>query len=271
MAGMRITVCLPSAAADRLETAVAEALAPFEIDYTGGDELDIWDSWYITGGQAYGGGFNVLPGHERDPRLIHEYVPPQWSPRHERVPNDFGWCAGGPRALLDFSASHEEARELAEAAWQQWQDLAADLPPANPWQVYYDRTVDQFRTYPFDQASADYRAQPLVQAFDSYLATLPTERYSYWFLGFTDPVVDVGCTGRQEFVVKQMRAALRKRNVLTLDGWWHEDGGPGIHGTCHSPAKCPHAPELPAEQDRIDGYLADLPGDTLLVHVRCHV
>lgn len=271
MAGMRITVCLPAQAADRLEAAVAEAMAPFEIDYTRGDELDIWDSWYITGGQVNGGGFNVVPGHEQDPRLLHEYVPPQWNATYEPVPNDFGWCAGGPRELLDFSASREEARELAEAAWQRWQELAAELPPAEPWRVYYDRQVAHFRTYSIDQASADYRAQPLVQAFDSYLATLPTERYSYWFLGFTDPVVDVGCAAREEFVEQRTFAALPEHNVLTLDGWWYEDGGPGIHGACNSPAECPHEPELPADQERIDGYLAGLPGDTLLIHVRCHV
>ncbi len=30
-------------------------------------------------------------------------------------------------------------------------------------------------------------------------------------------------------------------------------------------------PEPPAEQERVDGYLLDLPGDTLLVNVKCHV
>ncbi|MET9515680.1 hypothetical protein [Streptomyces sp. NPDC002994] len=270
MAGMRITVCLPAGAADRLEEAVAEALAPFEIDYSRGEELDIWDAWYITGGETHGGGFNVLPGKERDPRLIHEYVPPQWN-SGEPVLNDFGWCAGGPRELLDFSASREEARELAEAAWQRWQELAGQLPSAQPWEVYYDRAVAEFRTYSVDQASDDYRAQPLVRAFDDYVATLPTERYAYWFLVFTDPAVEVGRAGRQEFVERQMELALRKRNVLTLGGWWYEDGGPGIHGACHSPAQCSHEPELPAHQERIDAYLADLPGDTLLIHVRCHV
>lgn len=242
-------------------------MAPFEIDYMCGDELDIWDSWRITGGTAHGGGFNVLPGHERDPRLIHE-LPNRWLTGHEPVPNDFGWCAGGPRELLDFSASQEEARELADAAWQRWQELAAELPPPQPWQVYRDRKVAEFRTYSLELAAADYRAQPLVRAFDSYLEELPTERYWYWFLRFTDPVVEVGRASREEFIE---RRALRHRNVLTLEGWWYEDGGPGIHGACHSPAQCPHEPELTAGQDHIDGYLAGLSGDTLLVNVHCHV
>ncbi|MEV6207866.1 hypothetical protein [Kitasatospora sp. NPDC051914] len=75
MAGMSITVCLPAQEAGRVEAAVEEAMAPFEIDYTRGEDLDIWDFWVITGGSARGGGFHVLPGHERDPRLVRQFSP----------------------------------------------------------------------------------------------------------------------------------------------------------------------------------------------------
>ena len=269
MAGMSITVCLPGAAADQVDEAVADAMAPFEIDGTREGGLDIWDAWYITGGQANGGGFNVLPGRERDPRLIRSR---RWDRKSERLPNDFGWCAGGPRELLDFSASHEEARRLAEAAWRRWHELAAELPPADPWKVYRDRAEAGFGWYDGAQVPADYRAQPLVRAFDAYLRTLPTQRFWYWFLQGVDPVEDVGRSERETFVAEQVAYALRRRNVLTLNGWWYyEDGGPGIHGECHGPATCPHEPELPAEQERVDGYLLELPGDTLLVNVKCHV
>ncbi|MEU6344876.1 hypothetical protein ABZ883_28440 [Streptomyces sp. NPDC046977] len=259
---MSITVCLPGAVADRLDAAVAEALAPFEIDGSAGDELDIWDAWYITGGEKNGNGFNVLPGCERDPRLIQSRM---WDRPSEVLPNAFGWCAGGPRELLDFSASHEEARRLADAAWRRWHELAAELPPAQPWSVFHDRMVTE------DAPSDDYRAQPLVTAFDRYVETLPTERYWLWFLHFLDPVVDVGSVEREEFVEQGVALSLLRRNVLTLDGWWYEDGEPGIHGACQSRATCPHAPALPAGQKHMDGYLRDLPGDTLLVNVKCHV
>ncbi len=59
MAGMSITVCLPAREAGRVEAAVAESMAPFERDYTRGDDLDIWDSWRNTGGTVHGGGFNT--------------------------------------------------------------------------------------------------------------------------------------------------------------------------------------------------------------------
>ncbi|MEV0786462.1 hypothetical protein AB0I52_26580 [Streptomyces sp. NPDC050423] len=267
---MSITVCLPARAADQVETAVARAMAPFEIDHMRGDDLDIWDSWRITGGTVHGGGFNVLAGHERDARLIHE-LPSRWLAEHEPVPNDFGWCAGGPRGLLDLSASREEAMELADLAWQRWHELALELPTPRPRQFYDARHSAEPQYYSSEQASADYDAQPLVRAFEDFLGMLPTERYSVWFLRSVDPVVTVGSARREEFIALTARSALRKRNALTLEGWWYEGGTPGIHGLCHSPVNCRHKPDLPAGYDHIDSYLAALPSDVLLVNVHCHV
>ncbi|MFI0943192.1 hypothetical protein [Streptomyces sp. NPDC021020] len=270
MAGTSITVCLPAGAADDVEAAVAEAMAPFEIDHTAGDDRDIWDAWYVSGGTAHGGGFTVLPGREHDSRLLHEIPGRWWRPGSQATPNEFGWCAGGPRGLLDFSASREEAAELAEAAWQRWHELARELPEPRARDVFRARR----RTdpgYSREQAAADYRAQPLLRAFEDYLETLPTERYWWGFLRSMDPVTDIGPASLEEFLVRTLPSALNTRNVLTLDGWWHEDGAPGIHGACPSPAACPHTPGVPAGQDHVDAYLLDLPADTLLVNVHCHV
>ncbi|MER7849522.1 hypothetical protein ABTZ03_36935 [Kitasatospora sp. NPDC096077] len=253
-----------------MEAAVADALAPFERDYTRGGDLDIWDSWRITGGTVHGSGYNVLPGHERDARLLHEF-PNRWLTGHVPVPNDFGWCAGGPRELLDFSASHEDARELADAAWRRWHRLAAELPPPRPLEIYIARHRAESRTYSSQQAHADFDAQPLVRAYNDYLRMLPTERFQPWFLYFTDPITGVGTVPREEFVARRAASAPRRRNVLTLEGWWYEDGDSGTHGACHSPADCPHEPPLAAGYDHVHSYLAALPGDTLLVNVRCHV
>ncbi|WP_067834275.1 hypothetical protein [Nocardia lijiangensis] len=68
-----------------------------------------------------------------------------------------------------------------------------------------------------------------------------------------------------------MEHALPQRNILTLEGWWYEDGRSGIHGTCDSSTDCPHEPDLAAGYDHIADYLAALPDDTLLVNLRCHV
>ncbi|MER5866626.1 hypothetical protein [Kitasatospora sp. NPDC002040] len=269
MAGMSITVCLPSREDGRVEEAVAKAMAPFEIDYTRGEDLDIWDSWRITGGTAHGGGFNVLPGHEGDARLLHEF-PNRWWPGHVPVPNDFGWCAGGPRELLDFSASPEAACELADAVWQRWHQLAAELPPPRSLDFYLARHFAEAMTYSSQQAHADYVAQPLVRAFTDYLKVLPTERFSSAFLFLADPVAKVGGSSREEFIARCTPYALRRRNVLTLEGWWYEDGDPGVHGACHSDA-CPHEPDLAPGFGHVNSYLAALPGGTLLVNVHCHV
>ncbi|WP_431683605.1 hypothetical protein [Kitasatospora sp. KL5] len=267
---MSITVCLPAQEAGRVEAAVAEAMAPFERDYERGDDLDIWDSWRITGGTVHGGGFPVLRGHERDSRLLHEF-PSRWLTGHVPVANDFGWCAGGPRELLDLSASREVARELADAAWQRWHDLAAELPPARPWRLYLDRHSADPRAYPSRRASEDYDGQPLLQAYRSYLRTLPTECYRWDFLRPMDPVARIGGMPRQEFVEWQTAYALPTRNLLTPAGWWYEDGGAGVHGTCDDPSDCRHEPDVPAGYDHIDAYLAALPGDMLVVNVHCHV
>ena len=58
-----------------------------------------------------------------------------------------------------------------------------------------------------------------MRAFDAYLRTLPTQRFRYWFLQGLDPVEDVGRSERETFVAEQVAYALRRRNLLTLNGW----------------------------------------------------
>ncbi|WP_040696183.1 hypothetical protein [Nocardia vinacea] len=60
------------------------------------------------------------------------------------------------------------------------------------------------------------------------------------------------------------------RGPDTMDGWWYEDGWTGIHGACFSSADCPHEPEIAAGYDHSADYLAALPGDAMLVELRCH-
>ncbi|WP_069462822.1 hypothetical protein [Actinacidiphila rubida] len=252
---MRIVVCLPGDARGRLDEAIDRAMAPFMLDFTRGEELDIWDAWTIKDE----GAFVPLPGWEGDRRLIRG-----GSDRGEALE-----CAGGPRGLLDLSANEVQAADLAGQAWDLWADLELALPPAEPYSTFYARVNG--RTYSSDQASEEYRAQPLVRAFDTALRELRVPGYDSWFLGFIDPVLEVGAHRRECFVRRQVGRALPRRNVLTLGGWWCEDGGRGIHGACHSPKECPHEPEIPTGQSFVDAYLRDVPEDVLLVNLRCHV
>ncbi|WP_157514227.1 hypothetical protein [Nocardia concava] len=90
-----VTICLPPDAIDDVESAITQALAPFGMR-RGFPKRDMRDTWQIHDGGA-GAGFYVRPGHEDDPRLIHD------------GPNQFGItllptrgeCAGGPKSLLN--------------------------------------------------------------------------------------------------------------------------------------------------------------------------
>ncbi|MEV6101906.1 hypothetical protein [Nocardia sp. NPDC051981] len=272
---MRIIVCLPSREATRVEDAVAEAMAPFELDYRRGEDLDIWDTWRITEGLP------VLAGFERDSRLVHHSPTAHHTDGRtttlETIPSEYGWCAGGPRALLDLPTSQvhlEQTRALADAIWQRWHELATELPTALARDSFYEShfcDIDADTCEACEQISVGYSAQPLVRAFGDYLGTLSTTRGLGGPAGTYDPVITIDPVTRDEFVGRAVKYALPQRNILSLSGWWYEDGWTGIHGACHSPADCPHTPDLAPGYEHIADYLASLPADTLLFNVRCHV
>ncbi|MFI5967721.1 hypothetical protein ACIA8J_36855 [Streptomyces asoensis] len=87
----------------------------------------MWDFRRIRGGSS-GHGFAVAPGYEDDPRLIHGEPALDGTPR----PGAPGVCAGGPRALLDFSWPHLAAERAVAASWDLWHSLSAMHPAAGP-------------------------------------------------------------------------------------------------------------------------------------------
>ncbi|MEV6333473.1 hypothetical protein AB0M12_02040 [Nocardia vinacea] len=80
-------------------------------------------------------------------------------------------------------------------------------------------------------------------------------------------MVAVGSGDRDEFAASVVEYARPRHNVLSLDGWWHEDGWTGA---CFSTADCPHEPEIAPGYDHSADYLA-MPDETMLVDLRCHV
>lgn len=94
---MWVTVCLPPEASDDVQAAITRALAPFRMG-RGFPQRDMWETWRIRSG-GEGTGFYVRPGHEDDPRLIHD-GPNQFG---IVLPPTRGECAGGPKALLDIA------------------------------------------------------------------------------------------------------------------------------------------------------------------------
>jgi hypothetical protein len=169
VAGIRVVVCLPPEAAADLRGAIAAALEPFRLMWVP-QWRGVWDEWTIRGGSdgGEGTGFAVLPGHADDPRLIHD------DDRYdgERLPSLPGWCAGGPRGLLDL---------------------------------------------------AEYRLRTRWHA-----------------------------------------------DLLTLDGWWIEDGRYPLHRSCDTEESCPHVAVGERYARDFHGHLEAQAADTLLVSLKCH-
>ncbi len=279
---MRIVVCLPGSAAGRVDAAVAEAMAPFEERGLGG-EFDIWDYYRICGG-AEGSGFPVLAGCESDPRLLHD------RPRYggTREPSLPGMCAGGPRGLLDFSATRTESVALAGRAWDLWAELSARHPAPEPFEFFEERSkaemgVPPYLSFhlegcpdPWTPAYERYRAQPLVDAYLSALDELKSaarsHRYGTDFLNFEDPLESVGGLSRETFIRRHENPGTSFGNVLTLEGWWYGDDEAGIHSACGGRAVCPHAPDIaPGPHHTVQRYVEGVPDDALLIYLRLHV
>ncbi|MFJ3513396.1 hypothetical protein [Streptomyces sp. NPDC090131] len=270
MAGMRIVVCLPGEARTRLDEALAEAMAPFEIDFTRGEDWDIWDWWGICGNGTHRDGLQLLPGYEDDPRIVRDRS-------DEGVP---GWCAGGPREAMAFAEIRAEARDTARAAWDLWRELSRSHPPAEPRRVVADtprRTLEELWAWrgADEEAGAAFDAQPLVAAYREGVAALLEARRGYHLGGFLHEgaaAETVGWTGREEFAAAESAGIPLHRHVLTLDGWWYGEYDPVVHGDCDGPDVCVHRPPLPGPRETAaTRYLEELPGDTLLVKLRCHV
>lgn len=273
MAGVTVTVCLPAEAADDIQGALAKAMEPFDSD--SGDNpvgRGMWDSRRIRGGSD-GRGFAVAPGHADDPRLLHDDPAPDGTPR----PNAPGVCAGGPRALLDFSRPLLAAERAAAASWDLWHTLSAVHPPAVPLADFVDRRRNDPDAFPGDRWGdamfAAYRSQPLIEAYLDHPFSLDLGYLG--FLGDSDPMehpVIAYAGTRAEYIRDITWPIPPNTDVLTLDGWWLEmfqDGLRATHADCE-PGLCPHDSPQPAVWPGSEAYLAELPGDTILVRVHCH-
>jgi hypothetical protein len=270
MARVWVTACLPAEAAGDVQGALGEALAPFYLD-TADNPVDrgMWDARHISGGSD-GMGFAVAPGHMGDPRLIHDDPGYDGSSR----PNVPGVCAGGPRALLDFSQPNLAHERAVAASWDLWHSLSALHPPAVPLAVFVDRWQNDPDAFPGDRWGDEmlsaYRAQPLIRAYLDHPFSL-----NLGYLGFVGPAGPhehpvIGYDGtRAEYIRELTRSHPPDTDVLTSDGWWLEGGSHAVHASC-DPGSCPHDPPKPTVWRGSEAYLADLPGDTILVRLRCH-
>ncbi|MEU3896882.1 hypothetical protein [Streptomyces sp. NPDC045251] len=106
MAHELATVCLPPDAHQNLRAAIEEALAPFDMNGDHEPYQGEWDQWWLG---RPGEEFDVLPGHEGDPRLVRASLDARGDSRSRTL----GQCDGGPRSLLDFKGMRARAAHLA--------------------------------------------------------------------------------------------------------------------------------------------------------------
>jgi hypothetical protein len=281
MAGMSVTVCIPSSRSATVVHAVAERLDAFgpEADLEG-SSVFLWDSWVVRGGRDDFGFWPAL-GHEGDPRLIRTgfsgpgSIQRDWS----QLLNLPAHCAGGPRSLLDLSDRPACLRALAMQTWDVWQSLSDRLPPALTMSQIADRyRISPRHGYDYKAAEAEFASQPLVHAFKQAHPVGGRDRlvYSDEFVFHPDVMIRCAADGREAFVDAAAGPKVGAGSLLTLDGWWVEPDGEAYHGECVS-SSCSHGPHPYAESVLQFGapeaklrYLRELPGDVIVVQVHGH-
>jgi hypothetical protein len=257
-----LNVCLPPTPPEKVRTALAAAMAPFDANSAvGGNPDGEWDWWRIDAGDER---FAVDPAHDGDPRLIHE-PSPGGRPRDPAPLR----CDGGPRGLLDLRATRagavSRARARIEAERADFARLVADHPPARPLTVFLARHSADPVHYPRDHAVADHHAQPLVRALNNRTAWERYPNLGMWVLGpDSDPISHFTRDPRPELEVAASWAFVATA-LLTLDGRWVESDRPGPFGA-PLPGETPSA----AYARQAAAYLDGLDGECVIVRLLCH-
>ncbi|MDH6466055.1 hypothetical protein M2302_006261 [Micromonospora sp. A200] len=82
-------------------------------------------------------------------------------------------CAGGPVRLLDLQGMRHAAGVGAGIRYQVWQQVVHGTRPATPWPVFASRHLTDPQKYPLEVATADFHAQPRVNAMRMHAAATP--------------------------------------------------------------------------------------------------
>ena len=262
MAGITLTVCLPDGDPGDVRSAVADALAPFDMNSPENPlERGMWSRWRFSGGSS-GTGFAIAEGYEHDTRLIHD--DPTWDGRVR--PSVPGVCAGGPRGLLDFSRRSAARERFAAATWDLWHGLFAAKPSTVPLSSFLKRwepgsgrsRMRELLSEYFEQlAISAFLEHPWVRASTSVDNPDPREHPVIGFKG-----------SREEWIIQASNWGPPFTDVLTPDGWWIENDGNALHGACESQASCSHVPDI-SSWPGAEAYLASLAPQGIVVRLHC--
>ncbi|MFC4518296.1 hypothetical protein [Streptomyces ehimensis] len=249
-----VTVCLPASPFGGWEEALKAAMEPFDMNRADppgeGRPNGEWDWYHVYGGDGEIG-LPVRPGHESDPRIVHNPVFSNGQPRAHRTMH----CDGGPRRLLDFETVRSVKAAEAGRRWDAMSRFAAPYAPARPFGHFRRKFQENPEDYPWTQARADYLEQPLLQALTQAPPDSP-------ILQERGGAADCIGTTRDEYVRREVSGVIPTNMLLTLDGVW-------IDGTL-DPV---HHPDLPRGEHYLlfaDEYLMSLDGDTFVIRVRFH-
>lgn len=201
-----------------------------------------WDYWRVGG--RWGGNFTCRPESAL-----------------EVIGTEKGWdspgdipllrCDGGRKGALDLAAMREDAAEAARKTYREYHSIVDSLPEARPWSAFWARLEDG-SGYTIDQARADYRSQPRVQAMDG------TD-----FRWHDDTVAEF--SGDIALHAEKARAgAVPGFATVTLDGKWMAPGRMGWFAATDA-----------TDSTRIgyweaaNAYIDSLPDDAWLVVIDC--
>jgi hypothetical protein len=151
---------------------------------------------------------------------------------------------------IDIDGMRNEAAAIANAKYDRFEAATAGLEPAPRWKEVREAHED------IDAARDAYGKYPWVMALrENALDPFGDDAVDYYFIG----------QGGRERFVKRARDTALSTFAVVKDGKWYESGNMGWWGIVSD------AKELHVWLDEFNKLIDDLPGDTLLTVVDCHI
>lgn len=99
-------------------------------------------------------------------RFWTQHKVPLWKRHHlvDVLKGQRGWCAGGPKGLLDLDATGHSAALAAGMRHRQWAGVVKGTKEAKPWHTFAAAHTADPAKFPLDRARRVFEAQPRVQA-----------------------------------------------------------------------------------------------------------
>ena len=157
---------------------------------------------------------------------------------------------------IDIDGMRQEAAAEACTRFELFTSVTAGLPPIKPWKFFLNKYgVEEGTTAEaeggIDAARDEFHAQPGVQA-------LRKNKETVWF------DVDDYLVGPQQYIQRARNRAF-STYAFVKDGKWYEKGEMGWFGCAHN--------EMDEDEwlVKFNQMIDELPGDTLLTVVDCHI